>query len=354
MSNDALRYLAKPRDVSRMALETSERACVDLALSYARGGFTAVIDGVSFDPDFVDSMCLEMARSGVRPDVFTLDVGLGDLLDRNASRTESAQVPTDRIRELHGRFEPCGTMLSVRDMPPEEVAADIRDIVESRDTEGGTGEPDQGVRVLFLRHGEPDYPYGQYPDPRRVPLSARGRAQALAARPAVERFAPTAVYASDTAHALQTAQIACASCDATIEAAPALRERCCPSPVGFPIAEVHRVTGGGGDEVPGDSDLRSPAGEGTLDAAVARVGGFLDDVVARGAGQRVPVVGHRGPHAWTISRLLGAPVQVDRALDLGHAAFSLFSFAPNDRGKIDFINRESSGVGWSPLRTDVA
>ncbi|MFX4294705.1 AAA family ATPase [Streptomyces bohaiensis] len=173
VSNDALRYLAKPRDVSRMALETSERACVDLALSYARGGFTAVIDGVFCDPDFVDSMCLEMARSGVRPDVFTLDVGLADLLDRNASRTESARVPTDRIRELHGRFEPCGTMLSVRDMPPEEVAADIRDIVESRDTEGGTGEPDQGVRVLFLRHGEPDYPYGQYPDPRRVPLSAR-------------------------------------------------------------------------------------------------------------------------------------------------------------------------------------
>jgi broad specificity phosphatase PhoE len=62
------------------------------------------------------------------------------------------------------------------------------------------------MRLIFVRHGETPWNVTlQYQGQANVPLNERGRAQALLTAERLSRLSPVAIYTSDTARALETA-----------------------------------------------------------------------------------------------------------------------------------------------------
>lgn len=178
VSNDSVRYMAHPRDFSAFTVEASELACMDLALSYCESGFVPVIDGVFTDVDFLAGQVVRFARRGCRLVVISLVAEVDDLLHRNAVRDPLQRMDEERIRWLASQFEPVGVSLGIRGKMPEEVCDDVLDVIgRERGEVPSVGEGE--VDLLVLRGGE--------------------RAEVVAARAAVRRFAPEAVVSADVA-----------------------------------------------------------------------------------------------------------------------------------------------------------
>ncbi|WP_025274392.1 histidine phosphatase family protein [Haloglycomyces albus] len=346
VSNDDIRYLAKPRDFSRLSLEASERACIDLAVSYARSGFIPVADGVFYDREFLDAVSWELALQDISMEVFTLVGDIGDLLHRNQCREELSQLPASRIRQLHRGFLAGGTAVSINDKLPEEVAEDVHELITQSRVDGGHRRERAGIDVLFLRHGEAESPREPTIDPSTMPLSTRGRAQALAAQRAVQRFEPDAVYASDSCSAVETAQVAVQSTGQPVEAVADLRECHVTSDAESPAPDIGAQRGETDRIVMGGKDSQKSTEAEKVEAAATRMMEFVQGLAARSGGpRRILFVSHSGPHTWLVCRILGAPIGSGPVIDLEYAAFSRFHFSrDHGPGSIDFINRHASGI----------
>ena len=321
VSNDAVRYMAHPRDFSAFTLEASELACLDLAMSYCDSGFLPIVDGVFEDVDFLASQALRFERRGCRLITISLVAEVDDLLHRNLLRDPLQRMDEDRIRRLHSAFRPVGVFLGIRGKMPEEVRDDVLDLIELERTEGPSTEVgEHEVDVLFLRHGAFDHPHEVYPGPFGTGpfgtgLSATGRAEARAASAAVRRFAPDIVFSADSAPAWETAQLATAGTDVTIERPEALRER---DPVGL-APDESRAT------------------------ARARVLSFFDELPALRGGKRVLVVGHGGPHSWLVEKALGVDLEDVRRLRWDTGCFSRFTLSAGQT-RLEAVNVPPSAV----------
>lgn len=350
VNNDSVRYMAMPRDFTAFTITASEVACMDLALAYLDGGFTPVIDGVFNDLDFLEVQRLRFLRKGFRLVTITLRGSLEDLLSRNAVRDPLSRMEDDRVRELYAGFRVSGIDLGIGGKQPEEVVDDVMALLTLSPDEDDKPIPRTGVEVMFLRHGAPDYPPGVYPDHFAMGLSAAGRAEAMAARAAVERFAPDAVYTSDFRRAYETAALAAEYSGLEFQRCAALRERVFHSVAGESFDHVRELLGPeAGDVLTGKSDLCELAGEETYEDARRRVLGFFDTVTERHDGQKVLVVGHGGPHSWLLGKALGADLKGVRRLrwDTGH--FSRFQLR-GDTVSVDFLNRSPDDVTRDPGR----
>ena len=348
VSNDSVRYMAQPRDFSEFTLQASELACMDLAISYLDSGFTPVVDGVFDDVRFLDAQHLRFRRRGLRLVTVTLRASLEDLLARNAARDPLSRMPESRIRQLYEEFEVSGIALDIEGKQPEEVADDVLDLLAlPPNQEEEVPAPRAGVEVLFLRHGAPACPPDVYPDPFEVGLSREGRAEAMAARSAVARFAPDIVYTSDFKCAYQTAELAVGGLGLTIEQDAALRERVFHGFSGKPLDRVREWLGSeAGRVLTGNSDRYEHPGEETYAQARRRVLGFFDGVTARHDGRRVLVVGHSGPHAWLVERALNAEMKGVRRMrwDTGHFSHFLLN---EESVSVNFINRPPEDIARS-------
>lgn len=349
VSNDSVRYMAQPRDFPDHSIGASERACLDLAASYADSGFVAVVDGVFADIALLEAERERFRRRGLELVVVTLCASVEDLLERNRARDELARMSESRIRSLHAEFVASGIELEITDKQPEEVASDVLDLVEALPTPAPQAA--RGVQVLMLRHGAPDYPESVYPDHLSMGLSPQGRAEALAAQVAVARFAPDVVYASDFRRAWETAALAVGTLDVATHRVEALRERSFQRFAGLPLTDVRALLGDEADRVlTGNSDLWEHPEDEPLAVARERVLEFVDGLRERHAGRRVLVVGHGGPHAWLLEKALGADLTGVRRLhwDTGH--LSLFDI--DDRGvTARYINRSPRDVAHSERNT---
>jgi probable phosphoglycerate mutase len=327
ISNDSVRYMAQPRDFTAFTLDASERACMDLALSYLDSGFVPILDGVFEDPDFLAMQMLRFERRGYRLVIVSLAASLDDLMQRNLLRDPLNRMDESRIRQLHASYKPAGIALPIAGKLPEEVAHDITDIVEGEQLAGqAAGSPAAtAVDVLFLRHGEPDYPHEVYPDPFTLGLSPVGRAEALAARAAVERFGPDVVFTSDFRRAYETAELATAGLKVSVQRTEALRERVFYQLVGKPFAEVRQALGEHAvGAVDGNSDMVELPSEESYAAAKERVAAFFADLASSHQGKRVLVVGHGGPHGWLVQRALGVDLKGARGMSWHTGCFSRF------------------------------
>jgi probable phosphoglycerate mutase len=185
------------------------------------------------------------------------------------------------------------------------------------------------VEVLFLRHGAPDYPAEVYPDPFGMPLSAQGRAEAVAARAAVRRFGPDDVVASDFRRAVETAELAVAGLGKPVRLAAELRERVFHQWIGKPLAEIRRDLGDrAAGALDGNSDLVTLDGEETYADARKRLVDYVGRLVDRYAGRRVLLVAHGGPHGWLVEHTLGVDLMGSRALRWDTGCFSRFTISP--------------------------
>ena len=126
------------------------------------------------------------------------------------------------------------------------------------------------MRLHLVRHGESEgnargLVQGQTYD---VPLTARGREQAILAARQVALLGPTYVVSSALLRAAQTAEAIAATTGLVADEEPRLRERSYGEDEGRPRSEVPAL---------GDPDLVSPGGESFADV-VARVRDWLTDL----------------------------------------------------------------------------
>lgn len=337
--------MAHPRDFTAFTLEASELACLDLALSYCDSGFVPIVDGVFEDIDFLASQALRFERRGYRLVLVSLIADVADLLHRNLLRDPLQRMDEDRIHQLHAAFQPVGTPLSIQGKLPEEVCDDVLDTIELERTEVPSSRvaPDE-VDLLFLRHGAPDHPHEVYADPFTMGLSAHGRAEARAARAAVKRFAPDVVFSSDFARASETARLATAGTDVTIEHSEALRERIFLGLVGKSFDEIRAELGAAAEGILGNnSDLAEISPDESYDAARARVLSFFEKLLALHGGKRVLVVGHGGPHSWLVEQAVGVDLKGVRRLRWDTGCFSRFTLSA-EQTRLEAMNLPPGAV----------
>jgi broad specificity phosphatase PhoE len=148
------------------------------------------------------------------------------------------------------------------------------------------------ARLILIRHGESvanaqkRFTYGPF-----EPLTARGRAQALAIAALMRaRFDPVALYASPFVRALETAQHVGGVLGLLPKVVEELREQDFGTLRGRPYAEYGREV-----EVlgPGRWFQRPPGGE-TLEEVACRAGAALHALARAHLGEDVLVVSHGG------------------------------------------------------------
>jgi len=129
------------------------------------------------------------------------------------------------------------------------------------------------TRWVFIRHAESEAnAEGWLSGHQDVPLTSKGRSQALALRDAVAELRPRLVLSSDLSRATETARLACGG-RFPITTSACLRERCFGAWERRPIAELRRT----GDMKRIHSwSKQVPGGESRADLAL-RVATYLRD-----------------------------------------------------------------------------
>ena len=323
VSDDSVRYMAHPRDFTALTLEASERACMELALSYCDSGFLPIIDGVFMDAGFLIHQVLRFRRYGYQLIVISLVADILDLINRNLSRDPFAQMDEKRIRELHSTFSPVGFPLGIRDKLPEEVRDDILTIVGSQETAGQAGSRKTRSTCFSSAMARQN--------PRREPpahLRRRSHHKAGAKRwqPAqrcddlpLTWFSPRTPPASWRRPGLPAVSWRSPSNPPCGNTHP-WGSRACD--------EIHHASGqqaaeaesGKGDAVgvpPGDS----------YDDARKRVRSFFNGLAEARRGKRVLIVGHSDQHAWLIERAIGTELKAARLPRWDTGCFSRFTLS---------------------------
>jgi 2,3-bisphosphoglycerate-dependent phosphoglycerate mutase len=135
--------------------------------------------------------------------------------------------------------------------------------------------------------------------PGRLSAAGRDNARALGARRRDDGI--HTVFTSDLARAVETATIACAGSSIPVLHDWRLRECDFGDRNGMPVEELHPMRFA-------HIDTPYPNGESWREA-VARVGGFLNDLPTRWDGRRVLVIGHTATR-WAFDHLLdGQPLE---------------------------------------------
>lgn len=145
------------------------------------------------------------------------------------------------------------------------------------------------VRILFVRHAEAEYVETWFSDEGGT-LTAQGRSQASALADDLRGERIARIWSSDSARAVQTAEIAAAGLGIGVVTRPALREIAIGDLLGgpFDVARLIEVT----DRwETGDLDVAFPGGESGHDV-VRRYAAVLEEIADTHRGETVLVVGH--------------------------------------------------------------
>lgn len=187
----------------------------------------------------------------------------------------------------------------------------------------------QATRVIAIRHGETTWNaetrmQGQLD----VPLNEVGRRQAGLVAAALADEAIDALYASDLARALQTAEPLARACGRTVVADPSLRERCFGVFQGLTFDEVEA-------RWPGDSrrwrhrepDF-APEGAETLRDFAARSVAAATRIAAAHPGQTIVLVTHGGVLDSLYRAATRVALQSPRTWMLGNAGINRLLYTP--------------------------
>lgn len=208
--------------------------------------------------------------------------------------------------------------------------------------------------VYLIRHGEtPWNRAGRYQGWRDVPLSARGRLQALWVARALSRAGLGAVVTSDLRRALATAAPLVRRSGAALIVEPGLREMSFGRWEGLTTAQI-RARFGDELEAYRRDPVEVPAGGGESFRQLAeRVSEAWQRAVRRAGARRVAVVAHGATIKAIVCDLLGLPYRERRRIVVDNGSVSLFRLGP-DFPRLVFLNvtahLHSAGAGASGRR----
>ncbi len=182
------------------------------------------------------------------------------------------------------------------------------------------------MRLMLVRHGKTDWNVQRrYQGGSDLSLNEVGlrQAGALAARLAGEQI--DAIYASDLARAVQTAQIIAAKHSRPVIADPRLREMSFGDWEGLTFDQIRARWPQEANAWLGDSLRVAPPGGETLAQVAERVRGALDDILGKNADQTVVLVSHGGPLRVLLCLTMGLGVQAHWRFRLDAASISELS-----------------------------
>ncbi|MBB4689785.1 histidine phosphatase family protein [Amycolatopsis jiangsuensis] len=168
------------------------------------------------------------------------------------------------------------------------------------------------VRLLLWRHGETDYnAAGRMQGHLDSALTPVGWNQARFAVPALARFSPELVIASDLRRATDTATVLTDAIGVPLRIDKRLRETHLGEWQGMTGPEVDEAYPGDREQWRTDAAWAPPGGESRVDVA-ERAGEVVDDLLspASDAGEAVLLATHGGLIVALTAKLLGLPIGV--------------------------------------------
>ncbi|MGE3161606.1 MAG: histidine phosphatase family protein [Burkholderiales bacterium] len=184
-------------------------------------------------------------------------------------------------------------------------------------------------RLCIVRHGETAWnAEGRVQGQTDVPLSATGRAQALAVRAALEGRRFAALYASDLARVRQTAAPTAAAHGLEVRVEPRLRERHYGKFETLTYAEAReRLPADYARFKSKDLDYDFDTGE-SLRAFYARAVECVGAIAARHAGEAVLVFTHGGVLEMVRRHALASGLSTPRDFEIPNAALNWIEAGP--------------------------
>lgn len=202
----------------------------------------------------------------------------------------------------------------------------------------------QATRILLVRHGETAWNVaGRVQGHLDEPLNALGREQAgrLAAALA-GREVLDAIYSSDLARALQTAQAVADGMGRTVLPQASLRERNFGRFQGLRFAEVSRQWPEEAERWRRrDPDWSAPQGGESLLQLRQRILAAVDALAGRHLGQHIGIFTHGGVLDIMYRAATGLDLQAARTWQLGNAAINRLLWTPDSGLRL---------VGWADVQ----
>jgi broad specificity phosphatase PhoE len=205
--------------------------------------------------------------------------------------------------------------------------------------EFGMREKENSTCVIFVRHGQADFPHDRlYCDDREdPPLTQDGIMQAQYIADLLDRRDIDVIYSSPMLRTRSTAEIIARKCSSSILYDVRLKERPFGMWDGLFFDEIARDYPDQFREWKRDPVSFVPAGGETILAHKERVSSALREIVDNHRGQRLVVVSHVGPIRMWISDALNMPLTAYRRLTIDYASMTRIDYGRKQNNLV-FMN----------------
>lgn len=201
-------------------------------------------------------------------------------------------------------------------------------------------EKEQCTRIIFVRHGETDFPLDRLycDDEESPPLNAAGQVQADAAAERLSKLSYDAIYASPALRTQMTADAIAGRNGGSIITDSRLVERRFGEWDGLYFDEVETRHPDGYRAWKMDPLNFAPQGGETICDLLDRIRGAISELLAEHRGQTVVVVTHVGPIRVMLADALGMPLEGYRQLRIDYASTSAVDYGGR-QNNILYANR---------------
>lgn len=189
-------------------------------------------------------------------------------------------------------------------------------------------EKELSTRILYVRHGETDFPLDRiYCDSiEDPPLNARGEAQAAIAAELLLMHAVDQIYSSPSQRTRMTAATIAAAKGLTVNFDPGLVERHFGIWEGLYFDEIERQYPEEYQRWKQDQAAFQPLQGESMSALVERAGAVVKRLMEAHRGQTIVVVTHVGPIRALVAKAIGLPLAAYRQLRIDPASVTCVDY----------------------------
>lgn len=189
-------------------------------------------------------------------------------------------------------------------------------------------EKEPSTRILYVRHGETDFPLDRIycDDIEDPPLNARGQAQAAAVADLLRAHAVDHIYSSPSQRTRMTATAIGAAKGLIVNFDPGLTERHFGIWEGLYFDEIERQYPEEYQRWKRDQAAFQPVRGESMYDLVARAGAAMRRLIAAHRGQTLVVVTHVGPIRALVAEAIGLPLAIYRQFRIDPASVTCVDY----------------------------
>lgn len=200
-------------------------------------------------------------------------------------------------------------------------------------------EKETSTRIIFVRHGEADFPKDRiYCDDREdPPLTAAGQDQACHAATMLSRAAVDAILASPMQRTTTTAELIGREVRAPLSHSAELRERRFGVWDGLYFNEIEQHYPDAYRQWKQDPVGFTPEGGETIHDLQSRIQAVITRLITEYPGQSLVVVSHVGPIRVAVADALGLPLLYYRRLTVDYGSLTCIDYG-NTQNNLRYLN----------------